>query len=213
MKIFKDGKKQPIKFKNFNFIGYHKDYTNACYYYKKLPRDNYELMECMLEGIKPELGAGTTIKVIDTFMTNYLNNLKTSKKFKTHYDFIKSVVETSYGDFEKEQKEKMASKFNSEIPSEIKKSKAYKELIDKGFELLYCSNDEASDRLYGIVNIVLVKEEHIVSKDKRINIDSKYTLFKPLKFRVSPGFIKGTSKQKYLEENIDIIPVCHDLLD
>ena len=45
MEIFKTSKNQPIKFRGFKFIGYHIDYPNVCYYYKKLDRDNYELME------------------------------------------------------------------------------------------------------------------------------------------------------------------------
>ena len=75
MKLFKESKHQPIKFRNFKFVGYHKDYINACYYIKELPRDNFEIMECMLEGAKkPEVGAGTKVQIIDAFMSNYLYN-------------------------------------------------------------------------------------------------------------------------------------------
>ena len=214
MELFKTEKRkyQPIKFRNFTFIGFHKDYANACYYYKKLPRDNFELMECMLEGSKkPEVGAGTTISVIDTFMSNYLKDIIDGREFKTHYDFIKNVIETSYGDFKKETKEAMISKFNSEIPKEIKETETYKTYTNNGYELLYCSNDEATDRKMGIVNIVLVINHHIKSKDPRINIDRMYTIFKPLKFRVLPSFTKGKSKIKYIEEELPKIPVCHEL--
>ena len=58
MELFKESKKQPIKLRKFNFVGYHNDYANCCYYIKKLPRDNFELMEMLLEGVKkPEIKA------------------------------------------------------------------------------------------------------------------------------------------------------------
>jgi hypothetical protein len=212
MELFKNEKKQPIKFRGFNFIGYHKDYEHACYYYKVLPRDNFELMECMLEGYKkPEIGAGTTVSIIDTFMSNYLNNEKKGKKFKKHDDFIKDVIENSYGDFKEDVKNAMFSKFTSEIPKEIEESKKFKEYIKNGYTVLYCSNDESSDRVMGIVNIVLVTDHHIKSKDPRININRTYTVFKPFKYRVLPSYVKGKSKTKYLEEELPKIPVCHDL--
>lgn len=64
----------------------------------------------------------------------------------------------------------------------------------------------------GIVNIVLVKEDHIFSKDERIDIDRKFSLFKPLKFMVTPGYILDKTKVKYHEEELPLIVVNHDLL-
>lgn len=213
MEIFKTEKKEPIKFRNFKFIGYHKDYGNACYYYKALPRDNFELMECMLEGSKkPEIGAGTSVKIIDAFMSSYLYNLINDVTYIDTASFVKNVLETTYKDFTEKQKEGMLKQFNSVVPNEIKNSDSYKKYKKDGFKILYCSNDETPERKMGIVNIVMVKEEKIVSKDKRININRAYTIFKPFKFRVAPSYLKGESKTKYLEENIREIVVCHDLL-
>lgn len=213
MILFKDAKHQPIRLRGFKFIGFHEDYPNACYYYKELPRDNFEIMECILEGArKPELGAGTTIKVIDAFMANYLYSINNKVEYKTNFDFIKGVIDTTYNDFEKETKELMATKFNSAIPEEIKATANYKKYVKDGFNVLYCSNDEADDRKMGIVNLVMVKEHHIKSTDPRIPIDRKYSVFKPFKYRTLPSYIQGKSKDKYMEENIAEIVVCHDLL-
>ena len=213
MEIFKNEKHAPIKFRNFKFIGYHKDYGNACYYYKELPRDNFELMECMIEGYKkPEVGAGTTVKIIDAFMSNYLYDLVNDIKPIDQAAFIKSVLNTTYDDFTDKQKEGMFKQFNSSVPKEIKESASYKDYKKQGYTVLYCSNDESPERKMAIVNIVLVKEEHIVSKECGLNIDRRYTVFKPFKYRVSPSYLKGDKTNKYLEESIDKIVVCHDLL-
>ena len=61
----------------------------------------------------------------------------------------------------------------------------------EGFNLLYCSNDESEERKMAIVNIVMVKEQRLVSKE--MGIDRTYTIFK----------IKNGSKH----ENADI---CDD---
>ena len=81
-----------------------------------------------------------------------------------------------------------------------------------GYEVLYCSNDESEDRLFGIVNIVLVKEERLVAKHKKLNIDRSYTLFKPLRFSVAPSYIEGKSKTKYIEMELNEIRIDHDIL-
>lgn len=213
MKIFKESKKQPIKFRNFTFIGYHPDYP-AAYYYKDLGRDNFEIMECTLEGNskKPEIGAGTNVKVIDSFMSNYIYIRRNNIKLETNKDFIDYVIKNTFGDYTDKLAENMSEKFYSKVPTEVKNSKNYKELLSDGYNLLYCSNDESEDRKMGIVTLCLVKEEHLKSVSKNIELDRKFTIFQPLQFRVSPGYIKGTSKVKYIEENHQPIVICHDLL-
>ena len=213
MKLFKESKHQPIKFRGFKFIGYHKDYPNACYYYKPLDRGNFELMELMLEGErKPEIGAGTKVSVIDTFMACYLD-LKIKGEELTGTKFVNRVITHYFFDFTEETQKEMIKKFNSKVPTEIGTSQLYKKYKDQGYNVLYCSNDESEDRLFGIVNLVLVKEEHIKSDDPKINIDRKYTLFKPLRFSVAPSYIKKESKTKYLEMDLDTIRVDHDILN
>ena len=213
MKLFKESKHQPIKFRGFKFIGYHKDYPNACYYYKPLDRGNYELMECMLEGQKkPEVGAGTKVSVLDTFMSTYLAGLITDTTI-TGKDLITATIINNFYDYDDKSTNEMIKKFNSKLPTEIGTSPLYKKYKDQGYNVLYCSNDESEDRLFGIVNLVLVKEEHIKSNDPKINIDRKYTLFKPLRFSVAPSYIKKESKTKYLEMDLDTIRIDHDILN
>ena len=212
MRLFKEDKKQPIKLRGFKFIGFHKDYANACYYYKELPRDNFEIMECMLEGAKkPEIGAGTKVQIIDAFMSNHLYNVQNDIKTKDTHDFIKYVVEHSFEDLTEKQKEGMIKQFNSTVPKEVKETQAYKDCKKDGFNLLYCSNDESDERKMAIVNIVMVKEQKLVSKE--MGIDRTYTIFKPFKYRVLPTYLNKTSKQKYMEEIISPIVVCHDILN
>lgn len=212
MTIFKESKYQPIKLRGFKFIGFHKDYPNACYYYKPLERNNYELMECMLEGAKkPEIGAGTTVKVLDTFMSKYLETLIDGHPKKEN-QLVIETVNTVFSDFETDVRKGMVEKFSSKVPTEVEKSKLFKKFKEDGYEVLYCSNDEAEDRLFGIVNIVLVKEERLVAHHKKLNIDRSYTLFRPLRFSVSPAYLEGKSKTKYIEMELNEIRVDHDIL-
>ena len=213
MTIFKTSKKQPIKFRGFKFIGFHKDYPNACYYYKALERGNYEIMECMLEGVKkPELGAGTSVKILDPFMTEYLEHFSDSKKKVKSTVVVTATVDKYFYDLEKEAKEEMIKKFDSSVPKEVGSTKTFQKYRNEGYSVLYCSNDESPERLFGIVNLVFVKEEHIKSTNKALNIDRKYTLFKPFRFSVSPAYLKGTAKQKYIETELNEIRIDHDLL-
>ena len=222
MELFKESKKQPIKFRGFKFIGYHQDFP-AAYYYKPIGRDNFELMECMLEGFKkPEVGAGTNVKVIDAFMSNYLKLLEGDKskvsKIPTLYDsrssedFIKSVIKNTYDDFKPKQKELMLQKFTSVVPNQIYNGKTFQDLLEDGYKVLYCSNDESEERVFGIVNIVMVKEENIFRKTKDFQIDRKFTIFKPLQYRVTAKYIKKESRVKYAEDETQPIVINHELL-
>lgn len=213
MKLFKESKKQPIKLTNFKYIGYSEGYPNICYYYKELPRDNFELLTCSLEGKqrKPELGAGTNIKVIDVFMANYLYNLRNELNFANVGSFVSSVINHSFNDLEDKDKETMIKKFNSRVPEEIKKFDSYKEAHKDNFKVLYCSNDESKDRAFGIVNLVLVKD--VVVDSKELELHNEYTVFRPLRFMVSPAYLKGASKIKYNEVKQEDIIVDNKLLD
>lgn len=220
MKLFKEAKKQPIKLRGFKFIGFHPDYETCGYYYKELPKDNFEFAEVMFEGqvkrgklYKAELGAGTKINILDAFMSNYLYNKINKIKVKDNKDFVHKVTTTTFKDEEKKTKDSIVKKFTSPVPDEIKKMSAYKKFIDRGYELLYCSDDETNIRRFSIVNIVLVKDEHVKSTDNRIEIDRHYTLFQPLKYMTTPGYIKGESKIKYHEEELPPIVVNNDILE
>lgn len=220
MKLFKETKKAPIKFRGFKFIGFHPDYETCGYYYKELSKDNFELMEIMFEGgvkrgklYKPEIGAGTKVQIIDTFMSNYLYNVVNNIKVKDLKDFIHRVVSYSFSDEEKKTKESIIKKFTSPVPNEISHTDTYKKYMDRGYEVLYCSDDETDIKRFSIVNIVLVKDEHVKSTDKNIDIDRHYTLFQPLKYMTTPSYIKGESKTKYYEEELPQIVVNNDILE
>ena len=213
MDIFKTSKYQPMKLRGFTFIGGHSDYSNCAYYYKHIGKGNYELMELMLEGAKkPEIGAGTKVQILDTFMTSYLHNRVNKIEVKDTKDFVHKTISKVFNEIEGKAKTDMVKKFSSAVPTEIKNKDAYKKALEKGYELLYCSNDESKERRMGIVNIVLVKHEHIKSADERIEIDREYTLFKPLKYMTTPSYVLGKSKVKYFEEELPQIVVNHDLL-
>lgn len=214
MKLFKESKKQPIKFRNFKFIGVAKNYANICYYYKELPRDNFELMTLNIEVTKrkPEIGAGTNVKVIDPFMATYLYFIQNKLEIGDKHEFVSQVVCSTFNDFEEKTQKEMIKKFNSSIPKEIKETESYKKAKKDGYTDLYCSNDENKDRAFGVVNLVMVKDEKIVSNDERIDINSSYTCFRPLKFMVSPKYLAGKSKEKYIEVDLQEITVDHDLL-
>ena len=209
MKLFKESKHQPIKFRGFKYIGVHENYPHIVYYYKPLIRSNFELLECILEGErKPEIGAGTSVKVIDPFMATYLRFLDTSLETK---EIVSTCVERYFYDLEEKEQESMIKKYTSEVPKEIKTSKLFRKYKDAGYDILYCSNDENEDRLFGIVNIMLVKEDHLESE--KMGIDSHYSLFKPLRFSVSPRFLKGEGTKKYIEMELDEIRVNHSILN
>ena len=213
MKLFRESKGQPIKLTNFKYIGYSEGYHNICYYYKELPRDNFELLTCSLEGKqrKPELGAGTNVKVLDVFMANYLYNIKNDFNFTAVSSFVKSSIDYSFSDLKDEDRKAMTKKFNSVIPEEIKKFDSYKDAHKDGFKVLYCSNDESKDRAFGIVNLVLVKD--VVVDSKELELHNEYTVFRPLRFMVSPAYLKGASKIKYNEVKQEDIIVDNKLLD
>lgn len=220
MKLFKETKNEPIKLRGFKFIGFHPDYETCGYYYKELPKDNFEFAEVMFEGkvkrgklYKPELGAGTKINILDAFMSNYLYNSINKIKVKDNKDFIHKVATRTFKDEEKKTRDSIVKKFTSPVPAEIKKMTAYKKFIDRGYEVLYCSDDETNIRRFSIVNIVLVKDEHVKSTDNRIEIDRHYTLFQPLKYMTTPGYIRGESKIKYHEEELPPIVVNNDILE
>ena len=204
MKIFKESKNQPIKFRGFKYIGFDENHPNVCYYYKNLDRNNFEIMTCHLEGDrKPEIGAGTNVNVIDCFMATYLkyNNEKS--------DFIieKTIIDTFY-DYDDKEKEAMIKKYSSKIPSELKF--IYNSVNNGNYKLLYCSNDESDDRKLGVVNIVLVKEDII--KSDQLELNKHYTVFKPMKFMTAPKYLKGESKAKYIEVPLNEIVIDNDLL-
>lgn len=214
MKLFKKSRKAPIRLRGFEFVGYHNDYPNCCYYVKRLYNDNFELMEVMLEGTHrgPELGAGTKIQVIDAFMANYLLSKQNHIVFANTKSFVEQVVATTYNKLEEKQQKGIVEQFSANVPAEVKASALFKKYEKQGYKVLYCSNDEKEKRQMAIVNIVMVKDEHLCSEHDAIDIDRHYTLFKPLKYMVTPSYITGKSKVKYFEEELPLIAVNHDIL-
>jgi hypothetical protein len=204
MKIFKESKKQPIKFRGFKYIGFDENHPNVCYYYKELARNNFEIMTCCLEGErKPEIGSGTNVNVIDCFMASYL-------KYGAENYSIEKAVEDTFYDYDENAKKAMIKKYNSKIPKELKL--LVNQVIKNGAKVLYCSNDEALDRKLGVVNLVFVKDEHIKSKDERLGIDKHYIVFEPKKFMTSMSYLKGENVPKYIEVPLREVVIDSDLL-
>lgn len=217
MELFKVSKKPPIKFRGFKFIGYHDDYSRCCYYFKELGCNNFELMECILEGTarKPEVGAGTKVSVLDPFMTFHLLNKNKNLGVDHQEDFIDRAVDLAFPNADATLTEPLKTVYKSLIPKELKNNELLKKYIKQGYKTLYCKNDEKEDRKMAIVNIVLCKDEHICShkKDKElIDIDRHYTIFQPLRYLVRPDYIKGISDHKYHGEELPAIIVNHDLI-
>ena len=88
----------------------------------------------------------------------------------------------------------------------------YRQYKDEGYKVLYCSNDESTARLFGIVNIVLYKEENLSINSKTLKLDRNYVLFKPLRFSVSPAYLKDKTKKKYIETDLNEIRIDRNLL-
>ena len=209
MKIFKESKNQPIKFRGFKYIGFDENHPNVCYYYKNLDRNNFEIMTCHLEGDKkPEIGAGTNVNVIDCFMAFYLHHSDHFISCKSLGTLAEDTINTTFYDYDDKEREAMIKKYSSKIPSELK---FIYDLINNGdYRLLYCSNDESDDRKLGVVNIVLVKEDII--KSDQLELNKHYTVFKPMKFMTAPKYLKGESKAKYIEVPLNEIVIDNDLL-
>lgn len=193
--IFNMTKLKPlIKFKGYSYIGVHNSYEGINYYVRKYDNhNNYEFMEAKIDGTdglfrKYMLSAGTSIKILDSFMYSYLKHRKdTGFDSLMQHGFVKKSLEENKFNAE-------AGKFYSnQVPKAIQDTEYYKNLIKDGYKVLYVMNNEMSKRQYSTVHLVMVKELN----QKLMEEDLSYVVFKNAEFAVKPSFMTKQSKEKY----------------
>lgn len=193
--IFKLTKLRPlIKFKGYKYIGTHDSYEGVNYYLRQYDNhNNYEFMEAKIEGTnglfkKYMLASGTSIKILDSFMFSYLKhrNDKDIDSLMEHGFVKKSLEENNFST-------SLVKIYSNDVPKRIADTDYYKNLIKDGFKVLYVMNNEHSKRQYSTVHLTMVKE----LKQKLIDEDLSYVVFKNAEFTVKPSFINKTGKDKY----------------
>lgn len=214
MDVFKKQKKAPIKVFGYDFIGFHKDYENVCYYVRSLAHNNFEILEAKLEKVKNKFtfSAGTTIKVLDSFMYAYLKTICNSKSTKDLdiKEVIKEAIDDSFKDLKEDEKQELINKYSCKVPNEILKHDQYKKAVKEGFSVLYCCNDAINKKNFSSVTIVMVKTHTIDG----FHIKRDYTCFRPLSYLTKPSFVKGENKtMQYAEYSLPDLNISHDILN
>lgn len=207
MQLFKSSKYKPFKIKGFKPVGSHADYNNVFYYVRELNNDNFDLMEARIESYKKNkfcLAAGTSVKMIDTFMSNYLYMKANGLKYDEE-DFIEYALNTSFKPNEEEMKQ-LLTIYTNNLDKEQLKLKEIKEILEDGYKVLYIRNGMNINK-FGVNTIVFVKTQKIES------VKREFTLFKCINLRLRPSYIKGESKDKYMIEKVPDTIILNDLLD
>lgn len=196
--IFKFTKQKPvIKLNGYKYLGVHQTQEGINYYIRKCDEyNNYEFMEARIDKLprlfKPYvLGAGTSVKILDTFMMTYLehrNEILKDKKFDID-EFIK-LGKLNINSFNEE----FLDLYTSKVPLEIKLDVNYMDALKDDYQLLYLINSETPQRKFGKVQVVLVKEYH----QKFVGQDISYVCFKIMEYIVRPQFIKEGKGSKYM---------------
>jgi hypothetical protein len=205
-------KKAPrgLKVNGYKYIGQHKDYASYHYYVKEYDEYNMDFLEINYQELPktlirlPLLGglyskkyvmtAGTSVKVLDTFMISYLKNRKVNSN---EFDFVGETLKlTNWSD-------DMKAYFSLCVPKELDNEYEINKWLNKGYEILYVANTENKSRKFGTVTILLVQE-----------IENKVVIFKTLEYFVLPSYVKGEQKAiKYSLEGNTTIGVPMSLLE
>jgi len=207
--VFKESKKQPIKLRGYNYIGQHPDYEEVYYYIKPIGNDNYEFMEAKLAKNKRkyELAAGTTIKVIDSFMFNCLRAELLGITFENKEEFIRYVYDSSFRKSELSEEE-FVNKYTAKIPNEIKTKEIFKQAKADGFDVLYCGKS-LQEKKFETYSVVLVKKESF----DFFGMKREYTRFKSLLYMTKPSYIKDKGVEQFAEFPQSDLNIIHDILD
>ena len=193
--IFNIDKKQKslINIPGYTFIGYHNIQPGVCYYAREFDdKKNFDFVEAKIvkTGNKVKnryaLTAGTSIKILDSFMYSYLKHRNENLKY---YDFIETTLKESNMNNEEFRKRFM----DGNIPKEIKNKKAYKAIIKDKYQVLYVSKSPKEQKIEQIY-VVFVKEV----KQKLMDVDINYVSFKPVHFITKMDYLNGKSTNKYL---------------
>ena len=206
--VFKKAKKSPIKLKGYNYIGQHPDYEDVYYYIRHIGNDNYDFMEAKLDKTKKgELTAGTSIKILDSFMFNCIKADLEETKFDSKEDFIGYVYDNSFKD-SSVSKEDFVNIYNAKIPNEIKTKEIFKEAKKAGFEVLYCGKS-LQEKKFETYSVVLVKKEEF----DFFGMKREYTRFKSILYMTKPSYIKKQGVEQFEEFPQSDLNIIHDILD
>lgn len=193
-KIFKINKKiKPlVKIPDFTFVDYHKIQPSICYYIRKIDAyNNFDIVEARIvrtsNNLKNRytLGAGTTFKILDSFMVSYLKH----KKEKLNY---KEFINKSLKENNMDTKTYHQIYDNGSLPKEYKETNDYKKLINNDYKILYVSHSSKEKTIEQIYT-VFVKEV----KQKLIDTEINYVIFKPVSLMVRPSYLQTKSGTKY----------------
>lgn len=180
-----------VKVPDFKFIDFHNLQPGICYYIRRCDNhNNYDIMEARIERTANKvknrytLGAGTSVKVLDSFMYSCLKH----KDEDISYDeFIDLTLKESGLDTEEYRK----LYADGNIPKDFKNNKKFKALLNDGYSVLYVVNSKEGkiEQSY----MVLVKR----TKEKLIDTEIDYFSFKPVQIIVKMSYLKGEGKEKY----------------
>lgn len=207
--VFKKSKKRPIKIKGYTYVGQHPDYEDIYYYIRAIGNDNYDFMEAKLAKNKRkyELTAGTSVKVIDSFMFNCIKAELEGTTFDNKKEFISYVYNSSFKDSELSEEE-FINKYNCKVPNDIATKETFKQAKKEGFEVLYCGKS-LQEKKFETYSIVLVKKEEF----DFFGMKREYTRFKPLLYMTKPSFIKKEGVEQFAEFPQSDLNIIHDILN
>lgn len=181
-----------VKVPDFTFIDYHNLQPSICYYIRKYDDHNdFDLMEAKIvktnNKVKDRytLGAGTSIKVLDSFMYYFLKHRNEKMDYNT---FINNALnDANLTDNFYLEKYKDGS-----IPKSFKMSAKYHNILGNKFEILYVERSSKDKKLEQIY-IVFVKE----LKEQVMNTEISYIIFKPVRLMTKMDYLKGKTKDQY----------------
>lgn len=181
-----------VKVPDFTFIDYHNLQPSICYYVRKYDDHNdFDLMEAKIvktnNKVKDRytLGAGTSIKVLDSFMYYFLKHRNEKMDYNT---FINNALNDA----------NITDKFYLEkykdvsIPKSFKMSAKYHNILGNKFKILYVERSSKDKKLEQIY-IVFVKE----LKEQVMNTEINYVIFKPVRLMTKMDYLKGKTKDQY----------------
>lgn len=181
-----------VKVPDFTFIDYHNLQPSICYYVRKYDDHNdFDLMEAKIvktnNKVKDRytLGAGTSIKVLDSFMYYFLKHRNEKMDYNT---FINNAL----NDANITDKFYLEKYKDGSIPKSFKMSAKYHNILGNKFEILYVERSSKDKKLEQIY-IVFVKE----LKEQVMNTEINYVIFKPVRLMTKMDYLKGKTKDQY----------------
>lgn len=193
--IFKINKKQKplVDIPGFAFIGYHNIQPSIGYYVRKYDKhNNFDFVEAKIVRTENKvkdrytLTAGTSIKILDSFMYSYLKHRNNNMSYK---EFIDTVLkECNLTD------KKITEKYkDGTMPKEIKSMHEYQNIVSANKYQILCVAKSPKEQKIEQIYVVFVKEV----KQKLMDTDLNYVSFKPVQFIIKMDYLNGKSKTKY----------------